>query len=42
MKLHVTVPSQVRRKAELEAKMAQLEDAVAVFSRTRVFVKLDA
>jgi len=41
-KLTVVVPSQQRRKAELEAKITQLEDAVRVFSRTRVFVKLDA
>lgn len=41
-KLLVDTPSQVRRKAELEAKLAQLEEAQRVFSRTRVFVKLDA
>jgi hypothetical protein len=40
-KLNVTVPSQVRRKAELENKMTQLEEAQRVFGKTRVFVKLD-
>jgi len=40
MPLRVEIPSALRRKAELEAKVAKLEDAVKVFSRPRVFVKL--
>jgi hypothetical protein len=41
MKLHVDVPSHIRRKADLEAKLAKLEAAVGVFSRPRVFVNID-
>jgi hypothetical protein len=39
MPLRVEILSAVRRKAELEAKVAKLEDAVKVFSRQKVFVK---
>lgn len=41
-KLRVELPSQVRRHAELEAKMRKMEDAMAIFRRPRVFVQLDA
>jgi hypothetical protein len=40
MPLRVEIPSALRRKAELEGKVSKLEDAVKVFSRPRVFVKL--
>lgn len=40
-KLTTDVPSQLRRRAELEAKLTKLEDAQRVFSKTRVFVKID-
>ncbi len=40
MPLRVEIPSALRRKAELEAKVGKLEDAVRIFSRPRVFVKL--
>lgn len=39
-KLRVVVPSHVARKAELEAKIDQLEKAMGVFSKTRVLVKI--
>lgn len=39
-KLNVVVPSQRKRRGDLEEKLTQLEDAVKVFSRTKVFVKL--
>lgn len=38
-KLVLSVPSQIKRRGDLEAKLAQMEEAVAVFSRERVFVK---
>jgi predicted TIM-barrel fold metal-dependent hydrolase len=41
-KLRVEVPSQIRRKAELEEKLKKMEDAHAVFMRPRVFVPVDA
>jgi hypothetical protein len=41
MKLRLTVPSHIRHKADLEAKLAKLEAAIGVFSRPRVFVKID-
>ncbi|RYE83916.1 MAG: hypothetical protein EOO65_03150 [Methanosarcinales archaeon] len=41
-KFVVDVPSQVRRKAELEEKLTKLEEALRVFSKPRVLVKLDA
>lgn len=41
-RLVTTVPSQLRKKTELEGKLAKMEEAVHVFSRERVFVKLDA
>jgi hypothetical protein len=41
MKLHVDIPSQIRRKADLEAKITKLEQALGVFSRPRVFVKIE-
>jgi hypothetical protein len=41
MPLRIELPSALRRKADLEAKVAKLEDAVKIFSRNRVFVKLE-
>jgi hypothetical protein len=41
MPLRIEIPSALRRKADLEAKIAKLEDAVKIFSRPRVFVKLE-
>ncbi len=41
MPLRVELPSALRRKADLEAKVAKLETAVTLFSRARVFVKLE-
>lgn len=40
-KLRLTVPSQIQRKAAVEDKIVQLEKAVGVFSRPKVFVKID-
>ncbi len=36
------VPSSIKRRAELEAKVKKMEDAITVFSRPKVFVKIDA
>lgn len=38
-RLVLSVPSQIKRRSDLEAKLAQMEEAVGVFSRERVFVK---
>ena len=37
--LRVEIPSALRRKADLEAKVAKLESAVSMFSRPRIFVR---
>jgi hypothetical protein len=42
MPLRVEIPSAVRKKQELEAKVNKLEEALKVFQRPRVFVKIDA
>jgi len=42
MPLRVEIPSAVRKKHELEAKLTKLEEALKVFERPRVFVKIDA
>ena len=42
MPLRVEIPSAVRKKQELEAKVAKLEEALKVFQRPRVYVKIDA
>lgn len=36
--LHVETQSQMKRKAELEGKMKEIEEAIAIFSRTKVFI----
>jgi len=36
--LHVETASQIKRKAELEGKMKEIEEAIAIFSRTKVFI----
>lgn len=40
-KLRLVVPSHIKRKADLEEKLSKMEEAQRVFSKTRVFVKLD-
>lgn len=39
-KLRLVVPSHIKRKSDLEEKLTKMEEAVRVFSKTRVFVKL--
>ena len=39
--LTIETPSQIRRKNALEAKFKEVEDAVKIFSRTKVFVRDD-
>ena len=41
MPLRIEIPSALRRKADLEAKVSKLEAAVTTFSRPRIFVKND-
>ena len=40
-KLRIELPTQIRRHAELEAKMKKMEEAMGVFRRPRVFVQRD-
>ena len=37
----VETPSQKRRKAELENKLKEIDDAIKIFSRPKVFVQPD-
>ena len=37
--LRIEIPSALKRKADLEAKVAKLEAAVTMFSRPRIFVR---
>jgi len=39
--LTIETPSQIRRKNALEAKFKEVEDAVKIFSRPKVFVRED-
>lgn len=41
MKLNIDIPSALRRKADQEAKVQKMEDAITVFSRPKVFVKME-
>lgn len=41
MPLLVETPSAVRRKASLERKLQEIEDAINIFSRPKVFIKED-
>ena len=36
--LHVETPGQVRKKNLLEAKMKEIEDAILIFDRPKVFI----
>jgi hypothetical protein len=40
IKMTTDVPSQLRKKAELEDKLTKLEAAIKIFSQPRVFVRL--
>lgn len=42
MPLHIETAGQVRRKADLEGKLREIEDAIVIFSRDRVLVASDA
>ena len=37
--LRIETPSQIRRQAALEAKLKEVEDAIKIFSREKVFVQ---
>ena len=41
MPLRVEIPSALRKKADLEAKVSKLEEALTKFSRSKVFVRMD-
>ena len=41
MPLLVETPSAIRRKASLERKLQEIEDAINIFSRPKVFIKED-
>jgi hypothetical protein len=40
MPLTITTPSQVKRQAELEGKLKELDDAIAVYSRSKVYAPI--
>ena len=41
MPLLVETPSAINRKAQLERKMQEIEDAINIFSRKKVYIKED-